>query len=89
MEVFNKPDILSIPLSIFGCDALVPHHFFMVHLHNLLIFGFSGVGFENYRCNFTVMSCFDLLVIVTRMIFGFAPVTTLLKILLCGLVGRA
>ena len=36
-QVFDKPVILCIPHSLFECEALIPHHFSMVHLHNLIV----------------------------------------------------
>ena len=41
MEVFDKPDILCIPHTLFGCDALVPRQWPMVYLHSLIL-SFSG-----------------------------------------------
>lgn len=72
--------MLYIPHSLCGCDALVPHHFSMVHLHKFNNFNiFSDVRFKNWWCNFTVVSCFDLLEIVMRVIFQFVPLTMLMR----------
>ena len=43
MEVFDKPDIVCIPHSLFGCDALVLHHCSMVYQLNLIILTVSLV----------------------------------------------
>ena len=76
-DVSDRLDILCIPCIYLGCDVLDPHVLdLLVSPAQFYNFNsFSGVGYENCRCNFTAVPCFDLLDIVMRVAFGFVPVT--------------